>query len=42
MLAREKERRPLPVEVLLELRGGPLQLCGELLVAGLLDELERR
>jgi hypothetical protein len=42
VLAREQERGPLPIEVLLELRGRPIQLCGQLLVTRFLDELEGR
>jgi hypothetical protein len=42
MLAGEQELRPLTEEVSLECRLVPSQLRGQLLVAGLLDQLERR
>jgi hypothetical protein len=41
VLAREQQCGPFPIEVLLELRRRPIQLGGQLLVARLLDELER-
>jgi hypothetical protein len=42
VLTREEEGGPLPVEVLLELRRGPVELRGQLGVARFLDELEIR
>jgi hypothetical protein len=42
VLAGEEERGPLPVEFLLEIGCCPVQLRGQLIVAGLLDQLEGR
>jgi hypothetical protein len=40
VLTAEEQGRPFATEVPIERRRGPLQLCGELRIAGLLDELE--
>jgi len=42
VLPGEEESGALPVEVLLELGRGPVQLRGQLRIAGFLDQLERR
>jgi hypothetical protein len=41
ILAGKQERRPFALEVLLEVGRRPVELSGQLRVAGLLDELER-
>jgi hypothetical protein len=42
VLTREEEGGALPIEILLELGRGPVELGGQLGVAGFLDELEVR
>ena len=41
VLTREEQGGPLPGEILFEGRGLPIELCGQLRIGRLLDQLER-